>query len=114
VVSPLTLVDDCSEVLMASVAHGFTTSVLSMCLTGGTAPIHLAGTVVQHNAEVLSGLTLGQLVRPGAPMFYSSSTTVLDMRYGMAAVGAPEGAVLNAALAQMGQYYHIPVRVSGG
>ena len=114
VVSPLQLVDDCSEVIMAAVEHGFTTSVLSMCLAGGTSPIHLAGTVVQHNAEVLSGLTLGQLVRPGAPMFYSSSTTTLDMRYGMAAVGAPEGAVLNAALAQMGQYYHIPVRVSGG
>lgn len=114
VVSPLQLVDDCSEVLMAAVEHGFTTSVLSMCLTGGTAPIHLAGTVVQHNAEVLSGLTLGQLVRPGAPMFYSSSTTSLDMRYGMAAVGAPEGALLNAALARMGRYYNIPVRVSGG
>ncbi len=114
VFSPLQLVDDCSEVLMAAVEQGFTTSVLSMCLAGGTSPIHLAGSVVQHNAEVLSGLTLGQLVRPGAPMFYSSSTTALDMRYGMAAVGAPEGAVLNAALAQMGQYYHIPVRVSGG
>ena len=114
VVSPLQLVDDCSEVLMAAVEHGFVTSVLSMCLAGGTSPVHLAGTVVQHNAEVLSGLTLGQLLRPGAPMFYSSSTTSLDMRFGMAAVGSPEGAVLNAALAQMGRYYHIPVRVSGG
>lgn len=114
VVSPLQLVDDCSEVLMAAVEHGFTTSVLSMCLAGGTAPIHLAGTVVQHNAEVLSGLTLGQLVKPGAPMFYSSSTTALDMRFGTAAVGSPEGAILNAALAQMGKFYLIPVRVSGG
>ncbi len=114
VVSPLQLVDDCSEVLMAAVEHGFTTSVLSMCLAGGTAPVHLAGTVVQHNAEVLSGITLGQLVKPGAPMFYSSSTTALDMRFGTAAVGSPEGAVLNAALAQMGKYYLIPVRVSGG
>lgn len=114
VVSPLQLVDDCSEVLMAAVEHGFTTSVLSMCLAGGTAPVHLAGTVVQHNAEVLSGITLGQLVKPGAPMFYSSSTTALDMRFGTAAVGSPEGAILNAALAQMGKYYLIPVRVSGG
>ncbi len=114
VVSPLQLVNDCSEVLMAAVEHGFTTSVLSMCLAGGTAPIHLAGTVVQHNAEVLSGLTLGQLLKPGAPMIYSSSTTALDMRFGTAAVGSPEGAVLNAALAQMGKYYSIPVRVSGG
>lgn len=114
VVSPLQLVNDCSEVLMAAVEHGFTTSVLSMCLAGGTAPVHLAGTVVQHNAEVLSGLTLGQLLRPGAPMIYSSSTTALDMRFGTAAVGSPEGAVLNAALAQMGKYYLIPVRVSGG
>lgn len=114
VVSPLQLVDECSEVLMAAVEHGFTTSVLSMCLAGGTSPIHLAGTVVQHNAEVLSGLTLGQLVKPGAPMFYSSSTTALDMRFGAAAVGSPEGALLNAALAKMGRYYNIPVRVSGG
>ncbi len=114
VVSPLQLVDDCADVLMAAVEHGFTTSVLSMCLAGGTAPVHLAGAVVQHNAEVLSGLTLGQLIKPGAPMFYSSSTTALDMRFGTAAVGSPEGAVLNAALAQMGKYYLIPVRVSGG
>lgn len=114
VVSPLQLVDECSEVLMAAVEHNFVTSVLSMCLAGGTAPIHLAGTVVQHNAEVLSGLILGQLLKPGAPMIYSSSTTSLDMLYGTAAVGSSEGAILNAALVKMGKYYQIPVRVSGG
>jgi len=114
VVSPLQLVDECSEVLMASVEHNFVTSVLSMCLAGGTSPIHLAGTVVQHNAEVLSGLILGQLLKPGAPMIYSSSTTSMDMLFGTAAVGSAEGAILNAALARMGRYYHIPVRVSGG
>ena len=114
VVSPLQLVDECSEVLMAAVEHDFVTSVLSMCLAGGTSPIHLAGTVVQHNAEVLSGLVLGQLLKPGAPMIYSSSTTSMDMLFGTAAVGSAEGALLNAALARMGRYYHIPVRVSGG
>ena len=113
-VSPLKLIRECCEIIMESARNNVACNILSMAMAGGTAPVHLAGTVVQHNAEVLSGLTLGQLVRPGAPMFYSSSTTPLDMRSGMAAVGAPEGAVLNAALAQMGQYYHIPVRVSGG
>jgi trimethylamine--corrinoid protein Co-methyltransferase len=114
VVSPLQLVDECSEVLMAAVEHDFVTSVLAMCLAGGTSPIHLAGTVVQHNAEVLSGLILGQLLKPGAPMIYSSSTTSLDMMFGTAAVGSVEGALLNAALVRMGRYYHIPVRISGG
>lgn len=114
VVSPLQLVDECSEVLMAAVENGFVTSVLSMCLAGGTSPFHLAGTVVQHNAEVLSGLVLGQLVKPGAPMIYSSSTTSLDMRFASAAVGSVEGAILNAALVKMGRFYNIPVRVSGG
>jgi len=114
VVSPLQLVDECSEVLMAAVEHDFVTSVLSMCLAGGTSPIHLAGTVVQHNAEVLSGLILGQLLKPGAPMIYSSSTTAMDMMFGTAAVGSVEGALLNAALVRMGRYYHIPVRISGG
>jgi len=98
----------------ANLIPNFVTSVLSMCLAGGTSPIHLAGTVVQHNAEVLSGLVLGQLLKPGAPMIYSSSTTSMDMLFGTAAVGSAEGALLNAALARMGRYYHIPVRVSGG
>jgi trimethylamine:corrinoid methyltransferase-like protein len=48
-------------------------------------------------------------------MIYSSSTTSMDMLFGTAAVGSVEGAaILNASLARMGGYYHIPVRVSGG
>lgn len=114
VVSPLQLVDECSEVLMAAIENGFVTSVLSMCLAGGTSPLHLAGTVVQHNTEVLSGLVLGQLLKPRTPMMYGSSSTSLDMRFATAAVGSVEGAILNAALVKMGRFYNIPVRVSGG
>ena len=73
----------------------------------------LAGTLVIHNAEVLSGIVLAQLITPGVPCTYGSSTSTFDMKYGTAAVGAPEFGMLNAALAEMGHFYKVPVTVGG-
>lgn len=88
--------------------------VLSMAMSGGSAPVTLAGTLVTHNAEVLSGIVLGQLVNPGTPMVYGSSTTAMDLRYGAASVGSPELALLSAGVAQLAQKYQIPSLVAGG
>ena len=85
-----------------------------MALGGGTAPTTIAGTLVTHNAEVLASVVLSQLVRPGAPVIYGSSTTNLDLRKGTATVGSPELAMINAGVAQLAQFYGIPSFVAGG
>ena len=77
-VSPLRLVDSPCAVIITAARHNVPCTILSMAMSGGSAPVHLAGTLVSHNAEVLSGLTLSQLVRPGAPVIYGSSTTSLS------------------------------------
>ena len=50
-------------------------------------PVTLAGTLVQHNAEVLSGIVLAQLVERGCPVTYGSSTTAMDLKLAAASRG---------------------------
>ena len=111
--SPLELSHNAAQVIMKGARLGIPVNVLSMAMAGGSSPIHLAGTLVTHNAEILSGLVLSQLAAPGARVLYGSSTTTFDLRNGTAPVGSPELAVISAAVAKLGQYYGLPVFTAG-
>lgn len=113
-VSPLTLISDCCDIIMAAARNNVVCNILSMAMAGGTAPVTLAGTLVNHNAEVLSGITLAQLTRRGAPVIYGSSTTAMDLKLAAASVGTPECAVISGAVARLARYYALPSYVAGG
>lgn len=113
-VSPLKLVKDTCEVIMGAARNGLAVNILSMAMAGGSSPITLAGTLVNHNAEVLSGVVLSQLTRRGSKVVYGSSTTAMDLRYGAATVGSPECAMINASVARLARYYALPSFVAGG
>lgn len=112
-VSPLTLGKGNTEMLMTFAKYGLPCSPLSMAMAGGSSPITLAGTLVVHNAEILSCITLIQMVNPGTPCMYASSTTIMDMRKAIATVGAPELGMISAAVAKLAQFYNIPSFVAG-
>jgi trimethylamine--corrinoid protein Co-methyltransferase len=112
-VSPLKLVKDCCEIIMESARAGMACNILSMAMAGGSSPVTLAGTLVTHNAEVLSGVTLSQLTKRGAPVIYGSSTTAMDLRLAAASVGSPELALISAAVVQMSRRYLLPSWVAG-
>lgn len=111
--SPLEIQEGASEVVIETAKAGLPISILSMGLVGGTTPATLAGTLVVTNAEILAGIVLAQLVHPGNPVMYGSSTTIMDMRYASSPVGAPEHGMFGAAVAQLGKYYKIPTKVGG-
>ena len=113
-VSPLQLVPETCEIIMEGARSGMAVNILSMAMAGGSSPVTLAGTLVDHNAEVLGGIVLSQLTRKGAKVIYGSSTTAMDLRLAAATVGSPECAVINAAVAQMATYYLLPSWVAGG
>jgi trimethylamine--corrinoid protein Co-methyltransferase len=113
-VSPLKLITDSCEIIMESARNNVACNILSMAMSGGTAPVSLAGTLVIHNAELLSGITLSQLTRKGAPVIYGSSTTAMDLRMAAASVGTPECALISAAVARLARDYLLPSYVAGG
>jgi trimethylamine--corrinoid protein Co-methyltransferase len=113
-VSPLKLVNDTCEIIIGAARHGIGVNILSMAMAGGSSPVTLAGTLVIHNAEILSGIVLNQLTRKGVPVIYGSSTTAMDLRMASASVGSPECAKINAAVARLARYYSLPSFVAGG
>jgi len=75
---------------------------------GGTGPTTLPGILVQANAESLSGLVIFQKKHPGTKFIYGGDVSCLDMKDSIYVYGAPELNILNAALADMAHFYHLP------
>lgn len=112
--SPLQLNPAASDVIIEAAKSGVPVNIISMALAGATAPVTLAGTLVTHNAEVLSAIVLSQLSCKGAPVIYASSTSIMDMRHLTTPVGAPELCMISNAVAQLAKYYLLPSFVAGG
>ncbi len=113
-VSPLTLAKETTQGLIAFARAGQPCIMPPEGMAGGTAPSTLAGALVQQNAEVLASIAVAQSVRRGAPVLYGCVSTVMDMRTGGVALGAPEAGLLSLGSAQLARYYGIPSRGTGG
>jgi trimethylamine--corrinoid protein Co-methyltransferase len=113
-ISPLYLPEDDVEQLLLCCEHGVPTDIPIMPICGATAPITLAGTLVQSLAEYLGTVVLAQTAEPGHAMPFFVDPVVGDMRTGDAVFAAPEVALLVAGIAQVGrELYGLPPQAIG-
>jgi trimethylamine--corrinoid protein Co-methyltransferase len=105
---PLNWSEFASSNLIALARNGVPAEIVSMPLAGATAPVTLIGSVVQHAAECLSGITIHQLARPGAPVVWGAAPAIFDMSSGMTPMGAVETVMLDLACSQVGKYFGLP------
>lgn len=82
-------------------------------LSGAMAPVSIAGTVAQLNAETLAGIVFAQMCHEGAPVVYGSFQTTINLQSGAPVFGAPESQLSLYVSAQMARRYGLPFR-SGG
>jgi trimethylamine--corrinoid protein Co-methyltransferase len=87
---------------------GVPAEMVSMPLAGAAAPVTLLGSVVQHAAECISGITIHQLAKAGSPIVWGGAPAIFDMRKGGTPMGAIETAMIDTAYAQVGKYLDIP------
>lgn len=87
---------------------GVPAQIVSMPLAGAAAPVTLVGSVVQHAAECLSGMTIHQLAKPGSPIVWGGAPAIMDMRQGTTPMGAVETAMIDTAYAQVGKSFGFP------
>jgi trimethylamine--corrinoid protein Co-methyltransferase len=97
-----------SENLIDLARAGVPAQIVSMPLAGAGAPVTLLGSVVQHAAECISGMTIHQLAGPGAPIVWGGAPAIMDMRHGTTPMGAVETAMIDAAYAQVGKSLGFP------
>jgi trimethylamine--corrinoid protein Co-methyltransferase len=106
--SPLLWEPGAVEALIDVATEGVPVNLLPEPMSGVSAPYTVAGLLTMHNTEVLSGIVLSQLVRPGTPVIYGSSWTTFDMKFTSAIIGSPETSMLRVAGNQMARYYNMP------
>jgi trimethylamine--corrinoid protein Co-methyltransferase len=103
-----------SQNLMDLARAGVPAQIVSMPLAGAAAPVTLIGSVVQHAAECLSGITIHQLAQAGAPIVWGGAPAVFDMRAGTTPMSAIETAMIDASYAQVGKSLGLPTHTYQG
>lgn len=85
-----------------------------MAQMGMSAPATVAGTMAVENAEILAGVCITQLVKPGLPICYGGICHAFDMRTTQLIFCGPEQAIFGVAMTQMGKFYGLPVYINVG
>lgn len=106
--SPLQHSEEAIDKLLLVAEHNLPVAYVPGSVMAAATPATMAGTFVVSNAELLSGLVIAELKRPGVGFIYGNGTGPMDMKTMLHAYGAPEFMTLNSAMAEMGRYYKLP------
>ena len=105
---PLNWTNFASQNLIDLARENIPAQIVSMPLTGAASPVTLIGSIVQHAAECLSGITIHQLANPGAPIVWGGAPAQFDMRAGTTSVGAVETTLIVCGYAQVAKSLNLP------
>lgn len=105
---PLIFSPFAAESLIDLARAGVPAELISMPLAGAGSPVTILGSIVQHAAETLAGITLHQLAAPGAPVVWGGAPAVFDMRHGTTPMGAIETAMIDLGYTQVGKALSLP------
>jgi trimethylamine--corrinoid protein Co-methyltransferase len=114
IISPLRIDKTYGDMLVAIARNSIPVACPAEPLCGATAPVTLAGTLVVQTVDTLLGVMLTQIVNPGTPVLFGSVATNTDLRTLNYLAGSVEMGLLNAAGAQMAQFYQLPFYATGG
>ncbi|MCP4392449.1 MAG: trimethylamine methyltransferase, partial [Gammaproteobacteria bacterium] len=111
--SPL-VYDNTMTAALRSYAAANQGNVISPFIMGGAmSPVTQPAIIAQAHAEVMVGIALAQLVRPGAPVVYGSFLTTMNLKSGAPTFGTPESTLSTMAIAQLARRMKLPFRCGG-
>jgi trimethylamine--corrinoid protein Co-methyltransferase len=112
--SPLGLTEIVAENLVYCAEHRLPAMLIPIPLAGGSSPVTLSGTLVQHTAEVLGALVVSQIALPGAPVVFGGGPSIMDMQKGTACQSSTEAVIMGAAIGQISKRLHLPSATNTG
>lgn len=113
-ISPLSFPFHGVDLLFETARLNLPVPIGPMAQMGMSAPATVAGTLVQENAEILAGMCITQLIRPGMPVCYGGICHAFDMATTQLIFSGPEQAIFGVAMTQMGKHYGLPVYINVG
>ncbi len=113
--SPLVHTKEALEKLLFMAENRLPINYSPGTMAGATSPVTMAGSITQANAEILTGLAIHQLKRPGAPFIFGAGMSPMDMQSMQPTYSSPEAMAEQAGLCQIGRcLYNLPTWGFGG
>ncbi len=102
--------EDSCQNLMDCVEWGIPVEIVPVTLMGLIAPVTLVGATVMHVADVLSGLTMAQLLKPGTPVLFGGAPATFHMKTGSSPMIAVEAMHLDVAYVAVAKKLGLPTQ----
>lgn len=102
--------EDSCQNLIDCVDFGVPIEIVPVTLMGLIAPVTLVGATVMHVADVLAGLTMAQIVKPGTPVLFGGAPATFHMKTAMSPMAAIETLHLNAAYVEVAKHLDLPTQ----
>jgi trimethylamine--corrinoid protein Co-methyltransferase len=112
--APLTSSVEAMEKILYAAETGIPAIFTPAVMAGGTGPVTLAGTMAQALAESLVGVVLAQLKRRGAAVIMGGVNSAMDMTTSILSYGAPELALVSAAMTDVSKWLGLPMFSTAG
>ena len=82
-------------------------------LAGAMSPVTQVAALAQALAELLAGIALTQVIRPGCPVIAGSFLTTMNLKTGAPTFGTPEAHLSSLAFGQLIRRLGLPLRTGG-
>jgi trimethylamine--corrinoid protein Co-methyltransferase len=102
--------EDSCQNLLDCVESGIPIEIVPVTLMGLIAPVTLVGALVFHCVDVLTGLTMAQIVRPGAPVLFGGAPATFHMKAASSPMAAIEAQHLNVAYVAIARSLGLPTQ----
>lgn len=101
--------DSCQNLLDCADA-GIPVEIVPVTLMGLIAPVTLVGALVFHCVDVLTGITMAQIARPGTPVLFGGAPATFHMKAASSPMAAIEAQHLNVAYVQIAKSLGLPTQ----
>ncbi len=102
--------EDSCQNLLDCVEAGIPVEIVPVTLMGLIAPVTLVGATVFHTADVLAGLTMAQIIKPGAPVLFGGAPATFHMKAATSPMAAIEALHLDVAYTAVGKHLNLPTQ----
>ena len=102
--------EDSCQNLLDCVEAGVPVEIVPVTLMGLIAPVTLVGALVFHCVDVLTGLTMAQIVRPGTPVLFGGAPATFHMKAACSPMAAIEAQHLNVGYVAIAKSLELPTQ----
>src|SRR5215218_6301443 len=102
--------EDSCQNLFDCVEAGIPIEIVPVTLMGLIAPVTVVGATVFHTADVLAGITMAQVVRPGAPVLFGGAPATFHMKAASSPMAAIEAQQLDVAYVEVAKSLGLPTQ----